>query len=422
MHVNDHIGLRLVHEIHTSERKSFRACRRRWNWIHNDRYYPTVTAKPLEFGTAYHAAMEVYYNPDTWQFDRDVVAALATKKFVDECNEQRQIMLAANHAEYLEEDVQADYDERLELGKGMLNYYFTDVAPKLDKNWKPTKVEVEFMLPIPNPETGEDVIWCKCKQCESRQFDFWLKNRDAYNDYCTELGLTWSPSVIDWSGWQGLPVVYAGRIDMLAVDEQGNYWIFDWKTAARISEQYEFLDLDDQIMGYVWALRKLGLNIRGFVYHEQKKAFPTAPQKNKSVRMGRWFSVNKMQATDYESYLATVSVEDKAAYDAGLYNEFLDYLRVEGSPFYFRHQVYKSREECAEAEKNIGYEALDMTDPNLRIYPSPGRFGCNFCAFQEPCKEKNAQGDFMFLLENMFEKKEHYYLKAKPSTESKGAE
>jgi hypothetical protein len=56
----------LCHEIHTSERKSFRACRRRWDWLFRGHYYPVETAKPLEFGIAYHKAMEVWYNPDTW--------------------------------------------------------------------------------------------------------------------------------------------------------------------------------------------------------------------------------------------------------------------------------------------------------------------------------------------------------------------
>lgn len=323
---------------------------------------------------------------------------MAIKAFVDECNKQRQAALKITGEAYLEDDVEEDYNERVELGKGMLKYYFGEVAPVADRGWKPVKVEVEFMLPIPNPETREPVMWCRCMQCRDR----------------------WDSSGLDLGRFKGLPVVYAGRIDMLAEDEKGAYWIFDWKTAASISEQYEFLYLDDQIASYVWALRKLGLPVRGFVYHEQRKAFPQAPTRNKTRRLGRLFSVNKNQATDYESYLRAVSEEDADAYAAGLYDEFLEYLKTQGTAFWARHQIYKSDHEVQETERNIGYEALDMTDPKLRIYPSPGRFGCNFCAFQEPCKEKNAQGDYQYILDTLFEKKEHYYLRDKKSTESQG--
>src|SRR5690606_15369965 len=96
----------------------------------------------------------------------------------------------------------------------------------------------------------------------------------------------------------GLLVVLAGRIDLLAEDSHGHYWVVDWKTTARLArgdasgqDRDEFLDLDDQIGSYVMALRrKLGLNVRGFIYVELKKAFPEPPQRNKQIRLGRWYS------------------------------------------------------------------------------------------------------------------------------------
>jgi len=54
---------RLVHEIHTSERGSFRGCRRRWDWIFNQNYYPKMTPKHFDFGTAFHKALETYRMP-----------------------------------------------------------------------------------------------------------------------------------------------------------------------------------------------------------------------------------------------------------------------------------------------------------------------------------------------------------------------
>jgi hypothetical protein len=67
-------------------------------------------------------------------------------------------------------------------------------------------------------------------------------------------------------------------------------------------------------------------------------------------------------------------------------------------------------------------EALDMLDPKLRLYPSPGRFGCNFCAFQQPCRSKNDGSDYEYDLATNFEVMTPYYIRNDPSTESKGGE
>lgn len=399
--INELIRLKLVHEIHTSERRSFKACRRRWDWLFNQNYYPIVTAKPLEFGIAYHKAMETYYAPETWSWDPEVRAGMSITAFVNECEKQKARAVEALGHLYLEGEQEEDYAERVELGQGMLKYYFTEIAPREDVGWKPVKVEIAFMVAIPNPETGEEAIWCKCDQCRVK----------ATKHYGSQL-----------DSWEGLPVVYAGRIDMLAQDDNGNYWIFDWKTARSVADKYDFLYLDDQISSYVWALVKLGLPVRGFVYHEQRKGYPQAPKQNKQRRLGCLFSVAKNQDVDYDSYLATIKEHDREAYESGCYDEMLTFLRNEGTVYFMRHQISKSSTELLSAEQNIGLEALDMIDKELRIYPSAGRFGCNFCAFQSPCMEKNAGGDYMYALETMFVKREHYYVREEASTESKGGE
>jgi hypothetical protein len=426
--VDKMIDLRLVHEIHTSERHSFRGCRRRWDWLFNQNYYPLVTPKYFEFGTAFHAGMEKYYDPGAWKFPRDVAANLAIMEFVKVCEEQKQDAIKVGQKLYLDDDIEADYEERVELGKGMLRYFFEKVAPKEDHGWKPVKVEIAFMLPIPNVETGEEYIWCKCDRCWTTWRTFLNKPWDDPDSSPMEVfraisngyGEIDSPEAR--AKWQGLPVVYAGRIDMLIQDEKGHYWIVDWKTAAQIRGDDEFLYLDDQIGSYVWALRKFGLDVKGFIYHIQRKAYPQPPQKNKVRRLGRLYSVNQNQATNYEEYKATVEVEDKEAYDAGLYDEFLAFLKDEGTVFYSRHQIHKTYHEVQEIERNISLEALTMCDPNIRIYPESGRFGCTSCAFRQPCLGKNAGEDYLYTLDTLFEKREHYYLRKRPSTDSRGGE
>lgn len=426
MDVDDHIARKLVHEIHTSERRSFRACRRRWDWLFRQNYYPKTTAKPLEFGSAFHKAMETYYNPETWSWDRVIIAARAEQDFVEMCEAQKVHALKEGEL-YLDAEVEEDYQERVNLGRGMMRYYFAKVAPREDVGWKPVKVEISFMVPVPNPETGEKVIWCKCRTC----FGKWNTYHDSQahaKSYAMNaarkpgefIANTMVPLYQEI--WEGLPVVYAGRLDMLAEDEHGNYWIYDWKTARSISENDEFLYLDDQIGSYVWALRKLGINVRGFVYVEIRKGYPQPPKQNSARRLGRKFSVNKAQEVDYPTYKRTVEEEDPDAYADGLYDEILEFLRNEGTIYHKRWQIPKSFDELVSIGEDIGMEALDMIDPKLRIYKSAGRFGCNFCAFRQPCMEKNAKGDYQYALDTMYEQREHYYVRAEASTESKGGE
>lgn len=406
---------RLVHEIHTSERKSFKGCRRRWDWIFRQNYYPKMTPHYFEFGTAYHLAMEVYYDPATWEVPRHAVVPVAVAAFVDKCKSQMAKAVEARGNVGVDPEVAEDYHLRLALGKGMLNYYFTEVAPKEDYGWKPIKVEIEFIVDIPHPETGE-TISCKCDQC-------WKKWTDFDKDHGPGLLARMKDDPVARDTWEGLPVCYAGRIDALVLDDKGNLWIIDWKTARVIPERFDFLQLDDQVGSYPWALRRLGVgNLAGFIYHIQRKGFPQPPVKNKVRRLGCIFSVNKNQDVDYDIYLKTVREEDPEAYAAGHYDEFLRYLKEEGVTYFTRRQVHKSHEELDEIERNIGLEALDMIDPNIRVYPSSGRWSCDSCAFQTPCIEMNSKSDYTYALDTLFERRQHYYIREEPSTESKGAE
>jgi len=355
--------------------------------------------------------MEVYYDPETWDWDPEVKAARAILAFEEMCLAQK--AKALDEGVTLDPDVEEDYAERVELGKGMLRYYFKEIAPKEDIGWIPVKVEIGFMVPIPNPETGEEAIWCRCMQCWGR----WTTRNSEWHPGMPLDGLTPEDLPADYAEWRGLPVVYAGRLDLLAMDEYGNYYIIDWKTAARLMESTEFLNLDDQIASYCWALWTLGIPVRGFIYHEQRKAYPIPPKRNKNRYMGKMYSASKQEPYEYELYKRTVEEGDPEGYANGAYDEFLHHLKYEGTTFFKRTPVIKSPQELKNIEENIGQEALDMIDPGLRIYPSPGKFKCDFCVFQQPCTEKNSGGDFQFALDTMYEQREAYYVRNEPSTD-----
>lgn len=404
MELQEYIDNKLVHSIHTSERRSFRSCRRRHNWAYKEMFYPKVTPPALEFGVAFHKAMEHFYEPTMWGISLEAQQGLALKAFSDECAVQLKNYKKLNGEP--EVSVLEDYKARVQLGLGMIRFYTAEISPQFDQGFTPVEVEVAFEVPILSPQ-GEP-IWCKCDQC-------WRKYGNSR--FCNP---AWRDDPEVRKAWMGLPVTYGGRLDMLAKDKYGRYWIFDWKSTARmINEGTEeaFLELDDQIASYCWALRTLGIPVAGFVYVEIKKAHPQPPEELTRVYKGRKFSCNKQAMTTYDLFLRHVMQHDTEAFAQGLYEEHLIWLFREGPRFHQRFQIHKNDYEIEEIGNNVYLEALDMVG-TPRVYPQPGRFSCPTCLYRQPCLGKNQGEDYIYTLDTLFEKREkHYYEEKEPSTD-----
>lgn len=416
--VDDYIEADLCHSIHTSGRRSFRGCRRRWNWLFNEFYYPRETVKPLEFGVAYHKGMETLYTPALWDKPRDVVLEMSIQTFRRACDEQLKSyreLIGEPDADKLE-----DFRERKELGEGMLRYHVENIEPGYRlKGYRPIKVEVKFEVPIKNPDTGEQ-LWCRCMTC----FNRWLAIAQPQGKTNARDALNWDEDI--YKHWNGLPVTYGGRIDAIFEDESGMYWVVDWKSAATLAEESQrklFLELDDQITSYVWALNQCGVRVIGFLYVEQKKAFAQPPAILTRRYKGKLFSTNKDQPTSLEIFTKTVEENDPEGFAAGAYEEYLDKLMTDPPRYYAEYTCYRSDAQLNQCGINIYKESVEMINPDLHIYPNAGRFNCQTCAFAQPCLEQNSEGDVLYTLETLFDKRKyHYWEDKKPSTESKGGE
>lgn len=54
-----------------------------------------------------------------------------------------------------------------------------------------------------------------------------------------------------------LPIMFAGRFDMLATDKNGRYYVVDEKTASKLGDSWIMnWDLDAQMSGYIWAVKQ----------------------------------------------------------------------------------------------------------------------------------------------------------------------
>jgi hypothetical protein len=281
------------------------------------------------------------------------VIDLAIGRFLSVTREQRKAYEAT--AGDLFYELEQDFKERTELGVAMLKHY-ASWAPRADK-FTPIAVEYDFEVPIQDPVGRQ--LYCKCH---------------------------------DW------PVLYQGRIDGVVRDEFRYNWILEHKTAAQLGST-NHLALDEQCGSYAWALSILGYPVKGVIYNEALKDYPTPPERLASSREGRNFSVNKRQRTTYDIYLNTLV---QAGEDIRLYAEMLAYLKENENPFFRRTQVHRNAQELRDIGYRIYLEAQDILDPELRIYPNPTRINCQGCAFREPCIMMNEGGDYEFLLNELY--------------------
>lgn len=344
----------MVDIVRTSDRGAFKRCRLSWDYgskVRQNLTWMGPAPKPLDFGTAIHRGLEVYYNPETWPvmqasaIGRQGVELHAIAAF-HQCQSE-QLAGYLKDQPSLGEELRQDYKERFELGEGMLRHYF-QWAPRHD-NFTPLMTEIEFEVPLERKDT-----------------------------------------------------LYQGRIDLVVKsNKSGGLWIIDHKTAAKF-DSTEHLELDSQTGSYAWALQqKLGLRIEGVVYSELYKGVPGPPEE---TYKGTKLSKNKQQATTYDLYLQ--AVREKFGGIPTEYNDFLDFLKHRDFEYFRRTVVHRSQRELQSIGRDIELEAADMFD-DPRIYPNPTKFNCKGCMFRTPCLARQDGSDVDWIIRETYRKREN---------------
>lgn len=381
---------RLFHEIHVSEIREFQKCNWAWYWKYMEKWYPLTHAKPLEFGTAMHAAMEARYNPKHYD-QKDIAEALAITTLADTNQKQFEAAKAAKGI-FFDESVVDDYNERRDLGIRMLQYYFEAIVDK-EKDFKPVAVEQNFIVPIED-DMGVQ-LYCYCAQCLQK----WQNRGD---DVITSRYI-----------FPGLPVVLEGKIDLILEYDNGKVWVRDWKNIGRFSDSVEWLENDLQLTLYLWALWKMNADIGGFEYFESKKMAPEIPEPMKRRNKGKLYSTAKDNPYEYESYLKEIMNGDPLAYEDGLYEEYLNWLKAEGPQYYRITRVRKTEKSMRMVQGILQEIAIAITSTRegvRKMYPSPTKFGCIYCDFRQPCIERMNGQPYYDMMNSLFVQKEkHYY-------------
>jgi hypothetical protein len=341
--------------IRTSDRLTFKRCRRRWGWGSHLRHNlgPKQKATPLWLGSGFHFALEDMHST-TPKFGS---AADAFRAYVNATRKQNQGSLPD------------DWQETLALGIGMLDYYQHE----------------------------------------------WLKNRDplttfVYNDVPQVEVNFRIPIPFDATHWGYDEVVYSGTIDRVIIDENGILWLLEYKTAKSIATLH--YSVDPQVGAYIWAARHMypGYEIGGVIYQQHKKAVPEEPR----ILANGKLSTNKQQATTHSRYRKVVKEiygdPQRAPGDViATLNHFAYIEDASRDAFIRRDKIFRN-EFAAESEgSKILMEVREMLDPELPLYPNPTRDCTYQCPFISPCVSIDDGSDWQYELEQTVEPRERSY-------------
>lgn len=327
--------------IRTSDRISFKNCRRRWGWNSHLRHNlgPKQNAAPLWFGSGMHFALEDYHG-----YNRFGSPAVAFDAYVKATKE------------YDFKNLPEEWEELVPLGQDMMNYYVEWLSHResLKTYWVDgvPQVEVNFRFKIP--------------------LDAELLQRYGYDE-----------------------AVYSGTIDRVCIDEETDMlWFMDYKSAKVIQTLH--YQTDPQVTAYMWAGPYIyDKPIGGFIYQQHLKGVPKPGRilKNGTV------SVAKDQLTDYHRYLQTLLDVYKTPdlFPEGN-KELLSQLKMEenhdSNKFIRRDKIYRNQAQAESQGTIIMMEVEDMLNPDLPLYPNHTRDCPSFCPFISPCVSLDAGMDF----------------------------
>lgn len=342
-------------EIHISDIRTYRQCRRRWDFSSplRQNMEPNITYAPFFTGRAIHHAMEQYYGHGR-QFKFSVNEFIA-----DEVGKMGNLWPQ-------ERDKIA---EQIGLIDGMMEHYKLWIE-RHESRWSDDKLqfvalETEFRVPLRNPK-----------------------------------------------GRKSTRVFLAGRFDGVVVHkDDGTYWLWEIKTTRSINEMYKSLQLDEQCGAYIYAAEELlGVPISGVLYTLIRKKIPTIPRILQSGELSKAKNID----TTADVYLQTIRQTFPELSMEEIYHEYGDILTEilnRGNEFFLRVPIYRTRKEIDLLASNLWYTALEMTRPSTWIYPSPGWSTCTFCPFRSPCIAMSAGMDYGFILDAEFRQRVSYSAK-----------
>lgn len=352
--------------MRTSDRITFKQCRRKWAWSSHlkGNWGSTNLAGPLWFGSAIHYALEDYHGWNHFGKPSDAFRAycIATSK------------------QHLR-DLPSDAAELFELGTALMDYY-TDFwlqrpgRPVDETYWFPDpvtgkdvpQVEVNFEIPVPLDEHPRLAALAK-----------------AHSADC---------------------VLYRGTIDRMGVDSYGRLWVYEYKTAKRAEHMH--YETDPQVTTYIWAAQQIyDAPVAGCVYLQYVKNMPKIPaplSTGKISTASNLVSSAPLYRRGLENYYGHVDKSPEANR-----KKLLELMQAEDEDkdrFIVRARIERNDNQLAAEAQKILLELEDILNPDLPLYPNPTRDCSRMCGFLPACVAFDAGRDWEGIIEGRFGKRD----------------
>jgi hypothetical protein len=303
--------------IDPEQRARFKRCRRQWDFASRRRLEPVDTARPA-LQAALKDALAVYYYPGTWDWQHDLKQSLVHKAVERSLNE-------------------SGAGDLIEAATALLDCY--DAWASTIDDFAPVKIDHDVAGLLADPEE-------------------------------TDRGLL-TPT--------GSGVVYACRVDLLAVDAADEYWVVrhqivdDWQDP-------DTLVRDEEAIAACWAWEQdyVGMEIVGTIHNELRIGGPLdlpapgAAARDRQPVAQHEASGGGRSIPQHQRVSARASLVDVAS-------------RVDqhtAGPLR-RTRIRRTRPEIAAVGRQLAVEALDMASEPA-IYPNPAAH-CSVCEFAAPC-------------------------------------
>jgi hypothetical protein len=219
------------------ERELFLGCRRAWDFGAHERQglQPGAPDGFMDLEQAVKDALAVYYFPGMWDWNRAIVAPLATEGFAKALRTKRNAYEASTAAA-LDDEAAARWEAAFAAGKRLLAAYY-GWTPKAD-TWSTVQVETLFDVTVPDP---------------------------AHPDH----GLLTE---------DGRGVLYRLRIDLVVVDKAGRNWLVEHRLCEDGFADINDLLLDDVALTRSWAWEQGFLGkVAGTIHNELRLPRPGEP-------------------------------------------------------------------------------------------------------------------------------------------------
>lgn len=215
---------------------------------------------------------------------------------------------------------------------------------------------------------------------------------------------------------------FKGRVDLLVEDlEYGGIWVWDAKWVKTVPAPDERM-MSPQSLMYVWALRRLGIDVRGFVFNYGRTKPPAIPQVLKRGTL----TVKKNLDTDYVTYLTAIKELHGDEWKYAVKHIYLPKLRELKNRevlWFRRERIPVEKERITRALGEFVTSARQIENRPKKSVPRTYEYNCKFtCAFHDLCVAEFQGLDIEPLIKKNFIFEEERYSDGEDSIVAGGSE